>query len=374
MPSSFKIGKIGGIEIGIHWSWIFIFLLLTWSFATGTLDHFFPNWSTAAKWIAGGATSLIFFVSLLLHELAHSFVAKSKGIEVRGITLFVLGGVSNLSREPRSAKEEFEISVVGPLTSLMLGGVFGLGWVVIRYWSPGIAGVSAQLAVINALIAAFNMLPGFPLDGGRVFRSIVWSRNRNMLSATRTASLVGEGVAYLLMGLGVIFFFFGLLIDGVWFFIIGLWLRGLSAASYQQMLAEVTLEGVTAGEAASHDCQSVPPDISIEQIVDSYVLSRNVRCFPVQSGDDLLGLSTLEDIRHVPRDQWPLTPISSTMTAFDRLHAVAPTEDLRHVLQVMAQADINQVPVVDGHRLIGLISRSDIIRLMQTRREMLKEH
>ena len=264
--------------------------------------------------------------------------------------------------------------MVGPLTSLVLGGVFALGWVVIRYWSPGIAGVSAQLAVINAAIAAFNMLPGFPLDGGRVFRSIVWSRNRNMLSATRTASLVGEGVAYLLMGLGVIFFFFGLLIDGVWFFIIGLWLRGLSAASYQQMLAEVTLEGVTAGEAASQDCQAVPPDISVEQIVDSYVLSRNVRCFPVQSGDDLLGLSTLEDIRHVPRDQWPLTPISSTMTAFDRLHAVAPTEDLRHVLQVMAQADINQVPVVDGHRLIGLISRSDIIRLMQTRREMLKEH
>ena len=374
MPSSIKIGKIGGIEIGIHWSWIFIFLLLTWSFATGTLDHFFPNWSTAAKWIAGGATSLIFFVSLLLHELAHSFVAKSKGIEVRGITLFVLGGVSNLSGEPRSAKDEFEISVVGPLTSLILGGVFALGWVVIRYWSPGIAGVSAQLAVINAAIAAFNMLPGFPLDGGRVFRSIVWSRNRNMLSATRTASLVGEAVAYLLMGLGVIFFFFGLLIDGVWFFIIGLWLRGLSAASYQQMLAEVTLEGVTAGEAASQDCQTVPPDISVEQIVDSYVLSRNVRCFPVQSGDDLLGLSTLEDIRHVPRDQWALTPISSTMTAFDRLHAVAPTEDLRHVLQVMGQADINQVPVVDGHRLIGLISRSDIIRLMQTRREMLKEH
>ncbi|MGD0765741.1 MAG: site-2 protease family protein [Dehalococcoidia bacterium] len=374
MPSSFKIGKIGGIEVGIHWSWIFIFLLLTWSFATGTLDHFFPNWSPAAKWIAGAATSLVFFGSLLLHELAHSFVAKSKGIDVRGITLFVLGGVSNLSGEPRSAKEEFEISVVGPLTSLILGGVFGLGWVVIHYWSPGIAGVSAQLAVINALIAAFNMLPGFPLDGGRVFRSIVWSRNRNMLNATRTASTVGEGVAYLLMGIGVIAFFFGLLIDGVWFFIIGLFLRGVSASSYQQMLAEVTLEGVTAGEAASQGCQPVAPDASVEEIVDSYVLTHNVRCFPVQSGDDLLGLSTLEDIRHIPRDQWPLTPISSTMTAFDRLHAVAPTEDLRHVLQLMGKADINQVPVVDGHRLIGLISRSDIIRLMQTRREMLKEH
>lgn len=373
MPSSFKFGKIGGIEVGVHWSWIPIFLIFTWLFATGTLDHFFPHWSAAAKWTAGAVTSAIFFASLLAHELAHSFVARSKGLDVRGITLFFIGGVSNLGGEPRSAGDEFVISVVGPLTSLAMGAVFAVGWLAIHSFSPGIAGVSAQLAVINATLAAFNMVPGFPLDGGRVFRSLIWQRTHSLHRATYIASMAGEGVGYLLVAAGILFFFFGNLLNGIYFFVIGLFLRNIAAGSYQQLLAEETLAGLTARDAATRDCQTITPDLSLENVVDNYVLLRNIRCFPVQSGEHLLGLVTLEDIRHIPRDEWPITPVERAMTSLDCLHAVSPEEDLRHVLQVMAQADVNQVPVVDDGRLIGLIARSDILRLIQTRRELQRD-
>ncbi len=370
MPSSFKFGKIAGIEIGVHWSWIPIFLIFTWLFADGTLAHFFPNWSEAALWTAGAVTSAIFFASLLAHELAHSFVARSKGLDVKGITLFFIGGVSNLGGEPQSPGDEFIISVVGPATSLAMGGLFAIGWVVLSPFSAGIAGVSAQLAVINATLAVFNMVPGFPLDGGRVFRSILWQRTHSLHKATQIASMAGEGFGYLLIAAGIVFFLFGNVLNGVYFFVVGLFLRGIAAGSYQQMLTEETLVGLKAGEAASKNCEVVPPGLSLENVVDNYVLLRNVRCFPVQSGDHLLGLVTLEDIRHIPREQWPITPVEKAMTSFDRLHAVSADEDLRHVLRLMAEQDVNQVPVVDGERLVGLITRSDILRLIQTRREL----
>lgn len=373
LQGTLKLGKIGGIEVSVHWSWLFIFLLLTWSFAGGILDHFYPEWSHAQRWLVGSIISVVFFLSILVHELAHSFVARSKGVDVRGITLFLFGGVSNLRGEPRRAQDEFAIAVAGPATSLVLGALFGAGWAVLRFWSGGAAGISANLGVINAVIAVFNLMPGFPLDGGRVFRSLLWWRNKNLLSATRSASQVGQLFAYLLMGVGVVSFFLGNLIGGIWLFIIGIFLRGASAASYQQTLAQVVLRGVTAAEAATRDCQPVPPDLSLEQVVDSHILRRNVRCFPVQADGDLQGLVTLSDIRGIPRDQWPMTSVSKAMTPLDRLQTVPPDEDLRRVVEIMAQTDINQVPVVQEGRLVGLISRSDIIRLIQVRRELVAD-
>src|SRR3990170_1659199 len=208
MLSSIKIGKIFGIEIGVHWSWLFIFALITWSFADkeGLLHEFYPKWTAGQRWVIAAIVAGIFFASILAHELSHSLVAKAKGIPVRGITLFVFGGVSNLGREAQSAGEEFQIAIVGPLTSLAVGAVFAILWAALRVPAPDEAAVAGYLAFINAVIAAFNMLPGFPLDGGRVFRSIVWGRNRDLLRATRAASRMGEYVAYLLMAGGVVQF------------------------------------------------------------------------------------------------------------------------------------------------------------------------
>ena len=300
--------------------------------------HFFPNWSEAAKWIAGAITSAIFFASLLAHELAHSFVARSKGLDVRGITLFFIGGVSNLGGEPQSAGDEFEISVVGPLTSLGMGGVFGIGWVIIHPFSPGIAGVSAQLAVINATLAVFNMVPGFPLDGGRVFRSIIWQRTHNLHQATRIASMAGEGFGYLLIGAGVVFFLFGNVLNGVYFFIIGLFLRGIAASSYQQMLTDETLSGLKAGEAAARTARSCRRTFRWRTSSTTTCCCATSAASPCSRTTDLLGLVTLEDIRHIPREQWPVTPVEKAMTSFDRLHAVSPDDDLRQVLRLMAEA------------------------------------
>jgi Zn-dependent protease/CBS domain-containing protein len=371
MLSSFKIGKIFGIEIGVHWSWIFIFALLTWSFGDkgGVLHQYIPEWSAERRWIVSGIIALIFFSSILLHELSHSLVAKAKGIPVRGITLFVFGGVSNLGREAESAGEEFQIAIVGPLTSLAIGAVFAVLWAALRNLAPQASAIAGYLAFINGVIAAFNMLPGYPLDGGRVFRSIVWARNRNQLRATRTAARTGEGVAYLLMAGGALQFFWNP-IGGIWMFLIGLFLRNASASSYEQLLLQTTLEGVSVMELARSDYTPVPPDLTVAALVDQHMLVGQGRAYPVLAGEELLGLITLTDVRHLERARWPETSVYRAMTPVERLHTVSRAETAMHVLQLMAQWDVNQVPVLDGRRLIGIISRGDILRHIQMRREV----
>lgn len=369
MPSTFKIGTIAGFEISVHWSWIFIFLLVSWSFAGGLLEEFFPEWSDARRWAVGVIVAAIFFASILLHELSHSLVARAKGIPVKGITLFVFGGVSNLGREAQSAAEEFQIAIVGPLTSLAIGALFAILWAALRPAAPNEAAIAGHLAFINAVIAAFNMLPGFPLDGGRVFRSIVWARNRNLLRATRTAARTGELVAYLLMAAGAIQFFFNP-IGGVWMFLIGMFLRNASTASYEQLVLQTALHGVSAGEVARGDYTAVPPDMTVAALVDQHMFVGHGRAYPVLADEELLGLVTLTDVRRLEREQWPTTSVFRAMTPFERLHTVPRQESAMHVLQMMAEADVNQIPVVDGRRLVGIVSRADVLRLIQVRREV----
>lgn len=371
MLSSFKIGKIFGIEIGVHWSWIFIFALLTWSFGDkgGVLHQYIPEWSAERRWIVSGIIALIFFSSILLHELSHSLVAKARGIPVSGITLFIFGGVSSLGREAKSASEEFQIAIVGPLTSLAIGAVFAVLWAALRNPAPQASAIAGYLAFINAVIAAFNMVPGYPLDGGRVFRSIVWARNRNQLRATRTAARTGEGVAYLLMAGGALQFFWNP-IGGIWMFLIGLFLRNSSASSYEQLLLQTTLEGVSVMELARSDYTPVPPDLTLAALVDQHMLAGHGRAYPVLAGEELLGLITLTDVRHVERERWPETSVYRAMTPVERLHTVSRTETAMHVLQMMAQWDVNQVPVLDGRLLAGIVSRGDILRHIQMRREV----
>ncbi len=367
MGNSIKIGKIAGIEIGVHWSWVFIFALITWSFAGGILEEFFPEWSSSRRWGVAVVVAVIFFMSILLHELSHSLVAKARGIEVVGITLFVFGGVSNLGREAESASEEFQIAIVGPLTSLAIGAVFATLWFALQGPSPEVAAIAGYLAFINGVIAAFNMLPGFPLDGGRVFRSIVWARNRNLLRATRVAAKTGEFVAYGLMAGGAVQLLFNP-IGGVWMFLIGMFLRNASASSYEQMVLQTTLEGLTAREIARTDYVPVPPDMTMDHLVGQLMLVGHGRCYPIVAGEELLGLITLTDAQKLDREHWPTTSVYRAMTPFEKLQTVPPEESATAVLQLMNEKDVNQVPVVDGRRIVGIISRADILRLIQVRR------
>lgn len=370
MASSFKIGRILGVDVGVHWSWTFIFLIVTWSFATGILDHFYPGWSDAQRWVAGALVAAVFFLSVLAHELSHALMSNRSGIPVRTITLFVFGGVANLTREPDRPGVEFRIAIVGPATSLALGALFAAGWAAARPFSAGLAGISANLALINTSLAVFNMLPGFPLDGGRVFRSIVWSRNHDRLRATRLASRVGEWIAYAVMGLGVVMTFFGGLFSGIWFLLIGFFLRNASSSSYEQLLIESTLSGIAVRDVMRRELDTVPPDMSIEQLVHEGVMSKNARCFAVMAAGDFAGLVTLTDIRRIPRDEWPATSVYRAMTPATRLHTVAPSDNLTSVLMLMAEHDVNQLPVVQGRELVGMLDRGDLMRFIQVRRDL----
>jgi Zn-dependent protease/predicted transcriptional regulator len=370
MGSSIKLGRLFGIDIGIHWSWVFIFLIVTWSFATGVLPEVYPEWSAPQDWIAGSFIAGIFFISILAHELSHAIVSNRAGLPVRSITLFVFGGVSNLTREPDTPGLEFRIAIVGPATSLAVGALFAGGWAALYNVNEGLAGICAYLAAINASLAVFNMLPGFPLDGGRVFRSIVWARNHNRLSATRIASQTGQWIAYGIMAIGVVETFFFGLFGGLWFLLIGFFLRNASAASYEQLLIETTLSGIAARDVMQTDINRIPPDLSVEELVHEYVLKRNARCFAVMAGGDFAGLVTLTDVRKVPRDAWPLTSVYRAMTPATQLHSVSPGENLTTVLRMMGAHDVNQLPVVYGRELVGMVNRSDILRYIQIHQDL----
>jgi|CXWL01.1.fsa_nt_gi Zn-dependent protease len=369
MGSSIKIGRLFGVDIGVHWSWIFIFLIVTWSFATGVFDEFYPDWTDAQKWVGGGIVALIFFLSVLAHELSHAIVSNRTGLPVRSITLFVFGGVANLDRDPDNAKQEFKIAIVGPLTSLLLGAMFAGLWAAIYSFNEGVAGIFANLALINIALAIFNMLPGFPLDGGRVFRSLVWLRNKNRLRATRYASMLGEWIAYGVMAIGAVELILGYF-TGLWMLFIGFFLRNAATQSYQQMLVETTFTGIFVRDVMRADFDTVGPETTLEELVQEHVLRKNSRCFAVLAAGDFAGLITLTDVRKLPREQWVTTSVYRAMTPASKLHTVAPNETLLTVLQLMATHDVNQLPVVEGRGLVGMLTRADVMRYVQLRQDL----
>ncbi|MEX0750441.1 MAG: site-2 protease family protein [Dehalococcoidia bacterium] len=370
MTSSFRLGRLFGVEIGAHWSWIFIFLVVTWSFATGVLEYYYEDWSAAQRWTGAVVVSTVFFLSVLIHEMSHAVVSNRLGLPVRSITLFIFGGAANLSKEPEKPGDEFKIAIVGPATSLALGALFAAGWAVLYPFDDGIAGLSAYMALINVSLAIFNMLPGFPLDGGRVFRSIVWSRNGDRLRATSTASRVGEWLAYGIMALGLVQVFFGNLVGGLWFMFIGFFLRGAASASYEQLLMETTLSGIRVDEVMRKDIPSVGPEMTVEELVHDGIMRTNARAFMVIGGDDLAGLVTLTDVRKVPREEWASTSVYRAMTPAGQLHTVAPGQCLADVLHIMVERDVNQLPVVRGREPVGMLDRGDVMRFIQIRREL----
>ena len=370
MVGAFRIGRIFGIEISVHWSWAIIFVLVTWTFASGILGELFPEWTSSQRWLVGALISLVFFTSILFHELSHSLVARRYGIPVSSITLFVFGGVSNLTKEPERPGQEFWIAIVGPLTSFLFAGLFGIGYVMLRSVEEGVAGVALNLAAINTAIGVFNLVPGFPLDGGRVLRSIFWARKHSILEATRTASRVGEFVAYLMMGAGGVLFFFVDPISGIWFFLIGNFLRSASASSYQQLFVETVLKGVPASAVARQDYTPISPDMTLIELLEEHVLAGHGRCFPIMAGEELLGLVTLSDMRKAPRGDWPTTTVYRVMTPAASIKSVGLRDQLPQVLVLMAENDINQVPLMEGRWLRGMIHRGDVIRYIQVRQEL----
>jgi Zn-dependent protease/CBS domain-containing protein len=374
MPNhSVRLGRVFGIEIYVNWSWLIIFVLLTWSLAVFFYPPLYPRWTVATYWIVGAISTVLLFVSVLIHELSHSLVAKAHDIPVRSITLFVFGGVSAIEREPVTARDEFLMAVVGPVSSLVIGGVcFGLFQALSGVAPSPVLGVLFAMAVYNVILGVFNLIPGFPLDGGRVFRSIVWGVTGNYQEATTVATIVGQLFAYLFIFGGLFLALTGSFLSGIWLVFIGWFLNNAAVASRQQAELETMLRGVRVGSVMTPNPPEVPSHTPLTDFVENYVLARNIRALPVVSepGKRLEGLVTLQEVRSVPRDEWSTTTVDQVMVPAVQLKKATPDEPLTQAVRDMSEADLNQLPVVQDGRLVGMLTRSNIITYLRVREEV----
>lgn len=368
MPGSLRIGTIAGIKIFLHVSWLIIVVLLSWSLATGWFATLYPGWSPATYWLVSVLAALLLFVSVLLHELSHSLVARARGLPVSSITLFIFGGVSNIEQEPERPGVEFQMAFVGPLTSLVLGGLAIVFLLPLRGSTSPLAALLGYLGVSNILLGLFNLIPGFPLDGGRVLRSILWAITGNLRTATRIATLVGQVIAYLLIFAGLLLLFTGAFLDGLWLGFIGWFLLSGATSASTMSRFEVIFAGVTVGQVMNPRPATVPSNISLQRLVYEDLLPHALRHAFVLQLDRLVGLITLGDIRHIPQEAWPQTIVAQAMLPLEKLHTASPEQPLREAFSLMVAQGINQLPVVQDERLVGVLSREDLLRFVEVRR------
>lgn len=362
-----RLGKVFGIPIQVDLSWILIFLWLSWSLAGGYFPRNHPNWSLGLYWFLGVITSLLFFGSVLLHELGHSLVARSQGVPVRSITLFIFGGAAEITEEPSSPSREIAMALVGPGISVALGLVFMAVYALAGLFSEPVKAVALYLGGINISLGLFNLIPGFPLDGGRVLRAILWRAYGNLTLATQWATRVGQVVAYGFMIFGIFRAFTGDWIGGLWIAFIGLFLDGAARSAYMQMTLNNLLEGHVAAEVMTSDCLWVPPQLTLDLLVEHYILRQNRRCYLVGQPDRVLGLLTVHHVQQVPRPNWPNTRVEQVFVPLERLRTVTLETPLREVLQHMTAEGVNQLPVMDGGRLVGMVTRENLITFIQNR-------
>jgi Zn-dependent protease/predicted transcriptional regulator len=370
MRGTWRIAKIFGIDVNIDSSWLIVFVLITWTLAGSYFPDQYPGWDSWLHWTVGVATSVLFFASVLAHELAHSLVAIGQGEKVRSITLFIFGGVAEITEEPEQALKEFFMAIVGPLSSLVIALAFGILWLVVHGFSEPVGALARYLAMINASVAFFNLIPGFPLDGGRVLRAVIWGISGNLRMATLVASWFGQGIALLFMLWGVWQVFTGAFINGLWIAFIGWFLRNASISGYRQVLIRDMLRDVRVEDLMSRDFETVSPALTIQQLVDDYVLHRRDHAYPVADGDRLRGIICLHDVKAVPRQQWTSTLAGEVMTSREELVTVSAEDDGNTVLTYLNTHNVGQLPVVEGDRVIGMLRRSDAIRFLQLRGEL----
>jgi Zn-dependent protease/CBS domain-containing protein len=374
MRSNIKLGHIAGIEIGLHFSWFIIAFLIAFSLAA----HFHsvrPDWNDALVWSVSIGTAVLFFITLLLHELAHSLVAKSRGLKVRAITLFALGGVSQIESEASDAKSEFWIAIVGPLTSLVIGFVL-LGIVRSWGWGPGhepvtpLAAVLLWLGYINVLLGVFNMIPGFPLDGGRVFRAIVWWITKKPEKSTRIAAKTGEVVAFLFILYGLFQFFMHANFGGLWLAFIGWFLLEASRSSYAQVGIAAGLRDHRVADIMESNCTQVEGYLSVRDFVDHYLLHSGSRCFVVAQNDHVAGIVTPNEVRKVSRENWDQTSVQNVMRPLNDLRTVPPDMPALKAVELMSRENLNQLAVVSDGHLLGIFSRGQILHFLQLHSDM----
>jgi Zn-dependent protease/predicted transcriptional regulator len=370
LKSQIKLGRVFGIQIGLHYSWFLIALLIVLSLSS-QFHATNPEWGDGVILVMAVATAILFFVSLLLHELAHSLVATSNNLPVKEITLFALGGVSQIEKNPESAKLEFWMAFVGPLTSAVIGGICLLAATVLggAAHNPGMA-MLLWLGYINLSLAAFNLLPGYPLDGGRVLRAIIWWKTGNADRSTQLAARVGQVVALGFIVLGIVQYFTGAGIGGLWMAFIGWFLLQASRESYVQVGIAHALKDVRVADVMTHDCPTVDGWLNVQNFVDQELLHTAKRCFIVVEKGEITGLVTPHEVKQIDRARWPYVTLHEIMRPLESLRSVTPEASLTNALESMSRYDLNQLPVISNGHLDGVLSRAQVLSYLQTHAEL----
>jgi Zn-dependent protease/CBS domain-containing protein len=362
--SDIQLGRIFGIRIGIHWSWLVVFALITWTLATGIFPDTNPGLSHASYvWMAIIA-SVLFFASLLLHELGHAVQARRDGMEIDGITLWLFGGVARFKGMFPSAGAEFRIAIAGPLVSLALGLLFALGaWAIST--REAVDGVAAWLGYINLTLLVFNMLPALPLDGGRVLRSVLWRVRGNFRWATRVAASIGRGFAYLFIAAGLFLFIFQGSFSGAWLAFIGWFLFQAATAEDRSLLVHDALGGLRVADVMVRDPVTVQPHVSIGRFMDQVAWSHRYTTYPVVESGRPLGLIAFRCVAAVPRGEWDTRLVGDCMIPRERVPVLRASQGAVDALAALADGDVHRALVVDGDRLVGFLSITDLLRAVE---------
>ena len=372
MGPGWRVGRLAGIDLAIHPSWLVIAFLITYSLAESLFPRQFPGWPAGTYWIVAGATAVLFFASVLAHELSHALVARRFGLKVEGITLFIFGGATTIDSDSRTPRDEALIALAGPATSLVLGAILVGGGFLIE--QEQIAALVGWLGFVNVALGAFNLIPGFPMDGGRVLRAFLWRVRGDRLLATRNAAVVGRAFAYLLIGVGVFVALQpGGLLTGIWTALIGWFLSNAAEATLAQAGVEHTLRGVRVSDAMDESPPAVSPNESVADLVQERMLRGEERSYLVRHDDGgLAGLVTLGDVRRLPREDWPEARVTDIMTRYGELATIGPNEPLADALRLLQAREVGQLPVVEaeGRVPVGMVTRRGILRLIDARMKL----
>ncbi len=359
-----SVGKIFGIPLAVDYSWFLIFALLTWTLATGYFPSEFKNWPTAQYWIVGGVTAILFFGSVLLHEIGHSLVALRYKLPVQRIVLYIFGGASEIGEELPGAWTEFWITLVGPAVNLALWAIFSIANHLLT-GSSAIKAVVEYLATINLLLGLFNLIPGYPLDGGRILMAVIWGITHKKRLGVMAAATVGSIFAYILIFIGVALLFSGNIFNGVWLAFIGWFILNASGGEARRERLKTELAGHTVLEAMSRAYVSISADTPLQALVDEHILGGGRRSLLVKQGDTLVGLATMHVLQTIPKEEWPFTTVSTVMIPTQKMKQLSPQTGIWDAMEAMDKNGVNQMPVIVDGQVQGVLSREDVISFLR---------
>ncbi len=371
------MGEVFGVEVRVDWSLAIVFALILYSLGSGVFPAWHPQWPPALVWGVSLGAAVLFFASVLAHELSHALVGRTQGIVIRRITLFMFGGMAHMENRPATPKAEFLMAIAGPIASVLIGLVSIVAGSLLGANVGGLASTDPESAVsalgpgaslllwlgpINLALGVFNMVPGFPLDGGRVLRAALWWLTGDMLQATRWATLGGQLFAWTLMGVGVLNLFSGATGNGLWLLLIGWFINGAARSSFDDLVLHRTLEGVEVGRLMNRRAEVVAPDLSVESFVRDHMLGSDQHLYPVVDATTLIGVVTLTDVRSVAHDRWPHTPLHEIMTPRASLVTVEPSVTVDQAVEKLGREGVEYLPVVQGEQVVGVLGHADVVR------------